>query len=211
LHNNLLKTLLKLSLLASYKYLWVNRARFNSFSFISYKVWAKRIHSLPELVKRNYRRHKLTLKGASINETSEIGFVKIDGDLKKLSIGEYTFLGRVYMALHEEIKIGSRVCINDGVQILTASHDIQDPAWIHIKGKVIVKDYAWIATNAIILPNVTIGYGAVVGAGAIVAKSVPDFGIVVGNPAKLLNKSRVSELNYNPCEFLASNRAWLVG
>ena len=42
----------------------------------------------------------------------------------------------------------------------------------------------WVGSNAVILPNVTIGKGAVIGAGAVVTKDVSDFEIVGGVPAK---------------------------
>lgn len=197
--------------MASLRYLWSHRASFSVFSKSFFRAWAKRILTLNELYKRNHRRKNLNRKGASINETAEIGFLTADGNKKNLSIGSFSFIGRASLALHDKIEIGSFVCVNDGVQLLTASHDINDPLWNHIKGTIVIKDYAWIATNAIILPNVTIGYGAVVGAGAVVSKSVPDFAIVVGNPAKIIDTTRVKDLRYNPCEFLASNRAWLVG
>jgi acetyltransferase-like isoleucine patch superfamily enzyme len=47
---------------------------------------------------------------------------------------------------------------------------------------------AWIGANAIILPGVTIGQNAVVGAGSIVTKSVDDFTVVAGSPAKAIKK-----------------------
>ena len=59
--------------------------------------------------------------------------------------------------------------------------------------------------------EVRIGRGAVVGARAVVSKSVPPGAIVVGNPARPVPKSRCEEFSYNPCEFLAANRAWLLG
>ena len=74
-----------------------------------------------------------------------------------------------------------------------------------------IEDYAWIGTGAMILPGVCIGRGAVFGAGAVVSKSVAPGAIVVGNPAKPISKSRCEIFDYNPCEFLAANRAWLVG
>lgn len=49
-----------------------------------------------------------------------------------------------------------------------------------------VKEGVWIGANSIILPGVTIGKNAVVGAGSCVTKSVPDYAIVVGSPAKLI-------------------------
>lgn len=44
----------------------------------------------------------------------------------------------------------------------------------------------WIGDNAVVLSGVTVGNGVVIGAGSVVTKAVPDFGIVVGNPARLL-------------------------
>ncbi|HEX7456427.1 MAG TPA: acyltransferase [Candidatus Nanoarchaeia archaeon] len=52
--------------------------------------------------------------------------------------------------------------------------------------KSIVKNGASIGANATILPGITIGEWALIGAGAVVTRDVPDFGIVVGNPAKLV-------------------------
>ena len=54
------------------------------------------------------------------------------------------------------------------------------------KGSIIVKDDVWIGTNALILSGVTIGQGAIVGAGAVVTKDVPPYAIVGGNPAKVI-------------------------
>lgn len=46
--------------------------------------------------------------------------------------------------------------------------------------------YVWIGTRAIVLPGVTIGDGAVVGAGAVVSKDVPPCAVVVGNPGRVV-------------------------
>lgn len=53
-------------------------------------------------------------------------------------------------------------------------------------GKVVIKDCAYIGSHAQIMPGVTIGEGAMVAAGSIVTKSVPDGMVVGGNPARLL-------------------------
>ena len=166
---------------------------------------------MPELMRRNRRRSQLVKRGASIDSKAEIGEVNISGSSKNFKMGAYSFLGKVHIALHDKVSIGNNVCINDGVQLLTASHNVQDPEWKHVKGAITIDDYVWIATNAIILPGVHIGKGAVVGAGAVVSKNVESGQIVTGNPAIPISKKRCEELNYNPCEFLAANRAWLVG
>lgn len=195
--------------MASLKYLWNNRVKYKWFSKSFFICWAKRLLTFSELMKNNKRRKKLINRGANIAETAEIGIVTINGKKDNLAIGDFSTLGRVEIALHDKVTIGKYVCINDGVVILSASHDVLDPFWQHKKAPIYIGDYVWIATNAIILPGVSIGKGAVVGAGAVVSKNVNDYAIVIGNPAKEITKKRIDTLNYNPCEFLATNNAWL--
>lgn len=197
--------------MASFRYLWTNRAKFpfGSKSFI--KAWVKRLLTTKEILKRSQRRKALVRKGASIHETAEIGEIKAGGNKRNLIVGAYSFIGKVELSLHEKIIIKEKVCINDGVILLTASHDVKDTEWKHVKAPIYIDDFAWISTNVIVLPGVHIGKGAVVGAGAVVTKNVGDYEIVAGNPAKPINKSRNNVLSYNPCEFLAGNQAWLKG
>ncbi len=58
--------------------------------------------------------------------------------------------------------------------------------------KVIIKNDVWIGANSVIMPGVTIGNGAIIGAGAIVTKDVPDYAIVAGVPSEII-KYRFSE------------------
>lgn len=93
------------------------------------------------------------------------------------------------------ITIGNSVSISSEVCILTADHDLQS---FDFKGRnrpVIIEDYVFIGTRAIILPGVTLGKGSAVAAGAIVTKTVPPFTIVAGVPAKPIG-SRPTDLHY---------------
>jgi len=195
--------------MAALTYLWKNRSRHPFLSKNYLKSWAKRTLNARQLFLRNLRRFKLRTKGALISKTAEVGKISILGKKHNLIIGDFSFLGRVKIALHDKVDIGNYVCINDGVELLTASHDVQDPQWTQHSKPITIGDYAWIATNAIILPGVSIGKGAVIGAGAVVSKDVEAFTIVIGNPAIVLQKKRNKNLTYNPCEFVAANRAWL--
>jgi hypothetical protein len=56
------------------------------------------------------------------------------------------------------------------------------------KGDVVIGNDVWIGTDATIMSGVKIGNGAVIGAGAVVASDVPDYGIVLGNPARVTRK-----------------------
>lgn len=58
----------------------------------------------------------------------------------------------------------------------------------HSDHRVIIGDLAWIGAGAMILGSVTIGRGAVIGAGAVVQSDIPDLAIVGGNPARILGR-----------------------
>jgi maltose O-acetyltransferase len=85
------------------------------------------------------------------------------------------------------IEIGDDVQIGPAVQIYTATHPL-DPA-LRLKGlesalPVRIGNNVWIGGAAIILPGITIGDNAVVGAGSVVTHDVPAGAVVVGNPAR---------------------------
>jgi hypothetical protein len=68
---------------------------------------------------------------------------------------------------------------------LADSDDAEVFAWRRRRHVTIGPD-VWIGHNAILLPGVSIGTGAAIGAGAVVTKDVPDYAIVAGNPARLI-------------------------
>ncbi|AKB71761.1 Chloramphenicol acetyltransferase [Methanosarcina mazei C16] len=95
----------------------------------------------------------------------------------------------------KNITIGSRVAISPGVILISSSEPNFSKIKQYVKtvhGTIQIKDDAWIGAGAIILPNITIGEGAVVGAGAVVTKDVDPYTIVAGVPAKKINEVLVS-------------------
>jgi acetyltransferase-like isoleucine patch superfamily enzyme len=93
------------------------------------------------------------------------------------------------------IRTGDDVSIGPEASILTLGHDPQSPEFADRGGDVIIGNRVWIAYRAIILPGITIGDGAVVGAGAVVTKNVEPYAIVVGNPARKVGE-RSRDLRY---------------
>ncbi|HIP47359.1 MAG TPA: acyltransferase [Lutibacter sp.] len=102
------------------------------------------------------------------------------------------------------ISIGNGVIFAPDVCIYSRTHnfdsdDLQALPFdnVVLTSKVIIKDYVWVGRGAIILPGVIVGKGVIIGAGAIVSKNIPDYAIVVGNPAKVVkyrNKEKFEEL-----------------
>ena len=66
--------------------------------------------------------------------------------------------------------------------------DAPDPSEMPFKGNTVIGNDVWIGQNAVILPGVHIGDGAIIGANSIVGSDVDPYTIVVGNPAKPLRK-----------------------
>ena len=69
-----------------------------------------------------------------------------------------------------------------------------DPSEMPFKGDTVIGNDVWIGQNAVILPGVHIGDGAIVGANSVVGSDIDPYTIVVGNPAKVLRKRFDDEL-----------------
>lgn len=113
-----------------------------------------------------------------------------------IEIGNNTVINRqTYLDGRAGLKIGNNVNISHQTLIQTLTHDPQNPDFSCLVLPVTIENDVWIGTRAIILPGVTIGEGAVIGAGAIVTKNIPKHSIAVGNPAKVI-KEREKNLRY---------------
>ena len=86
------------------------------------------------------------------------------------------------------IEFEDGVSVAPGVRIATINHDFNNRHTIYTYGKVAIKKNAWIGMNATICPGVTIGENAVIAAGAVVTKDVPDNAVVGGCPAKIIKE-----------------------
>jgi galactoside O-acetyltransferase len=94
-----------------------------------------------------------------------------------------------------DIIIGENVLIGPNVVIRASGHvysnaDIPIREQGHTGGKIIIEGDVWIAANAVILPDVTIGRGAIVAAGAVVTGDVPPYQIVGGVPARTIGSRK---------------------
>lgn len=107
-----------------------------------------------------------------------------------IRIGDQVFINANGVFLDAfDITIGHHVFIGPGVGIYT-SHHAQDAAqrrqYLEYGAPVVVEDDVWIGGGAIVLPGVTLGRGSIVGAGAVVTRSVPPFSKVLGARAQVL-------------------------
>ena len=112
-----------------------------------------------------------------------------------LEIGEETYIGELnnIRAGGGTIRIGRKCQISQQVSIIASNHSVKKGVYIKDqpsspeKTSVEIGDDVWIGCGAQILPGVRIGDGAVIGAGSLVNKDVPEGAIVGGNPARILS------------------------
>ena len=148
----------------------------------------------------------------------EIGaFTHIRGELLtfghggKITIGDYCYVGeqtRIWSAM--SINIGNRVLLAHNVNIFdNLTHPINSkerheqfkaiitsghPKKINLsESPIVISDDVWIGCLSIVLPGITIGEGAIIGAGSVVTKDVPSWTIVAGNPAKVIREIPLHE------------------
>ena len=112
----------------------------------------------------------------------------------RFHIGEGTWIGpQCFMYASAGIEIGKHVGIGPKVVIVTSQHDMGDRSLpiLHAPLKhapVVIGDGSDIGCSAVILPGVTIGAGAQIGAGSVVTKDVPAYVIAAGAPARVIRE-----------------------
>jgi acetyltransferase-like isoleucine patch superfamily enzyme len=145
------------------------------------------------------------------NESVVEGRFIFEKDTGEIKVGDRVFIGggttficisKIQIEDDVMFSWGCTIIDNDAHSIL--SHERKDDVkdwkrgienktfgayknWSVVKSApVLIKRKAWIGFNVIILKGVTIGEGAVVGAGSVVTRDVPDYAVVGGNPAKII-------------------------
>lgn len=112
-----------------------------------------------------------------------------------ITIGDNVNFGEdVHVNAAETVTIGSDVLISHRVSIMTMSHDADAPLFrtTQIAQPITLEDGCWLGAHSCILSGVTIGKGAVVGAGAVVTKDVPANAVVAGVPARKIRDKKAN-------------------
>lgn len=121
-----------------------------------------------------------------------------------IRVGQRTFIGKGLLVAAQSIEIGADVLLSWGVTIVDhQSHNLDfskraddvtnwltgKKDWAHVAIEPVrICDKVWIGFGASILPGVTIGEGAIVGAASVVTRDVEPWTVVAGNPARVIRK-----------------------
>ncbi|HII08889.1 MAG TPA: galactoside O-acetyltransferase [Methanosphaera sp.] len=150
-------------------------------------------HTLPG--SEEYAKLLKELFGDNIGKNSTITAPFSGAAFDQIVMGDNVFINSNSLLMARGgITFEDDVMLAANVQVISNNHDVYDRQVLTCK-PVLIKEGAWIGAGATILPGVCVGKYAVVGACAVVTKDVPDYAVVVGNPAKV-----VKELDKNKFE-----------
>jgi acetyltransferase-like isoleucine patch superfamily enzyme len=160
--------------------------------FLSSKV-KLRMHAS---IRRSYARNRVILgNNASVHEYAVIK--SRGGDI---AIGDNTFVSSfVNIAAKGKVAIGRNVMLANGCRLETGTHGFDDIK-LPIKQQeasslgIVIEDDCWLGAGVVVVDNVRIGRGSVIGAGSVVTKNVPPYSIAVGVPARVLKTRTEGEV-----------------
>ena len=119
------------------------------------------------------------------------GNIKIGNNV---TIGEYAHITSLTsISIGNNVLLGRRITITDNSHGTSTLADMQRPPLkreVFSKAGVRIADNVWLGDNVVVLPGVSIGEGSIIGANAVVTKSIPPYCVAVGNPARVVKDFR---------------------
>jgi putative colanic acid biosynthesis acetyltransferase WcaF len=132
-----------------------------------------------------WRRFLLRLFGARVGPHANVYASATIAMPWNLDVGGWASVGeQVHIYNLGPVTIGPRATLSLGARVCAGTHDHRRASMPLLKPPVRIEADAWICAWALVGPDVTIGEGAVVGAGAVAMRSVPPWTVVAGNPAQ---------------------------
>lgn len=137
------------------------------------------------------RRSILRLYGASVGAQAHVYPSARITNPWNLDLGDFCAVGdRAILYALGVIRIGNRTTISQGAHICAGTHDWRDPRMPLVKTPIVIGDDVWICAEAFIGPGVSVSSHAIVGARAVVTKTVAEGKMVAGNPAREIGERR---------------------
>lgn len=150
--------------------------------------YTEKIFQLNQIMPRTeeYQNKLKEIFGENLGEGSIIVAPFTGAAFDRLKVGENVFINSNLLAMARGgITIEDDVMIAANASLISNNHDPYDRQVLTCR-PVLIKKGAWIGAGATVLPGVSVGKYAIVGAGAVVTKDVPDYAVVLGAPAKVV-------------------------
>lgn len=103
-----------------------------------------------------------------------------------------------------QVTVGAHASVSYGCVVYTKGHDPQDSGFRTVSAPVVIGPRAWLCSQVLVMPGVTMGEGAVALAGSVVTKDIPAYAMHGGNPAKFVADRR------SPMLYELSHDRWRI-
>jgi putative colanic acid biosynthesis acetyltransferase WcaF len=114
-----------------------------------------------------------------------------------LRVGNWTALGEDVLIYNPGlVTIGEKVTVSHGAHLCAGTHDHSQSDMPVLKLPIEVGDQVWLCAEAFVGPGVRVGVGSIVGARAVVMKSVAPWTVVAGNPARVIGPRELTDSNF---------------
>lgn len=156
-------------------------------------AWFVLCRFTPKRYGRAWRNAVLRLFGAKVGRSCVDSSARIFAPWR-IEIGDSSSISsNVSLYGYGAIIIGSYAVVSQNSYLCSTSHDYTTKDMRSISNTIRICDWAWVTANVFILPGVTVGEGAVVGASAVVTKDVAPWSVVAGNPARFIKKRVIGD------------------
>lgn len=135
--------------------------------------------------KKNKMKHRLLKRNVILNDPFYVS------DFSKLKVYSNVYIGTgAWLSLFGTLSIGDGTIVGPRLKVHTGNHNYESDMLPYngdvLVKKVTIEQFVWIGADVTILPGVTIGEGAIVGACSVVTKDVLPYAVVAGNPARII-------------------------
>ena len=144
-------------------------------------------------IRYSTRMDLLPFNNFSLGDFSTVeDFSTVNNGVGDVNIGSNTIIGMGNVIIGP-VTIGNNVMFAQNIVVSGLNHGYEDisipPSMQKVVTKpIVISDNVWIGANSVITAGVTIGKHSVIGGGSVVTKSVPDYTVVAGNPARIIKK-----------------------
>ncbi|WP_297087547.1 acyltransferase [uncultured Draconibacterium sp.] len=172
------------------------------FRLVSYAlnlvVTRYRLRNVQEKGKVTFTKKRPIIKNKGFIKMGNLNRINSDIDITRISvrknaeliIGDNNWISGVRISVSSRVEIGSNTFLAPELLILDGDHhQVGNKSEEGKSDPVIIKDDVWIGNRVILKKGVTIGKGSVVAAGSVVTKSVPDYCLAVGVPARVIREN----------------------
>lgn len=127
-------------------------------------------------------------------------FVTVNNGVGDVIIGDHSMIG-IGSVIIGPVTIGNHVMLAQNIVVSGLNHGYEDPhrppsLQKEVRKQIVISDDVWIGANSVITAGITIGKHVVVGAGSVVTKSIPDYCVAVGNPARIIKQYSFEEATW---------------